>query len=313
MEERGRKPLETIKKIVLDENIECKEVKEALDYFITKFWRDLARPTLMSICCEAVGGDPELVLPFVIPLSLISAATDIHDDIIDQSRTKKGFLTVYGKYGREIALLAGDALFFLGLTKLYEVREKISPQKFTEIMIILKRGFFEVGDAEALELQFRGKFEVTPRQYLQVIKKKAADVEVHTRIAAIIGNGSKNEVESLGRYGRLLGMLIVLKDDLVDVFEYDEIQHRILYEHLPLPLIFALQNAEYREKIIDLLQRKRLSKKGWKKLIELVEEAQGLVKTRRIILNLSKQAIRCISKLRKPKNLYLLIRALSEL
>ena len=77
LEERRRKTLEMARKAILEEEIESKEVKEALHHFMTKYWHDLARPTLMSICCEAVGGDPDAIILFAVPLSLINEALDI--------------------------------------------------------------------------------------------------------------------------------------------------------------------------------------------------------------------------------------------
>ncbi|MFX0203169.1 MAG: hypothetical protein ACFFCW_44255, partial [Candidatus Hodarchaeota archaeon] len=55
-EERGAKALEIARKEILSERIECKEISDALTYFMTKYWLDTARPTLLSLACEAVGG-----------------------------------------------------------------------------------------------------------------------------------------------------------------------------------------------------------------------------------------------------------------
>ena len=51
---RGSKALEMARKEALQEKIECKEAREALTYFITEYWHDLARPTLLSLACEAI-------------------------------------------------------------------------------------------------------------------------------------------------------------------------------------------------------------------------------------------------------------------
>ena len=277
MEERGRKPLEMARKAVLEEKIECKEAKEALHYFITEYWHDLARPTLLSICCEAVGGDPNATIPFAVPLSLISGALDIHDDIIDQSKTKHGRPTVYGKYGKEIALLTADALLFKGFTLLQEACMKIPKRKALKIMKTIKDMFYELGDAEAQELKLRGRLDITPEEYLRIIEKKAADVEAHTRIAAIIGNGTYKEQTVLGRYGRLLGIVILLGDDIMDMFDYEEMRHRIKMEHLPLPVIYALQK-EKTKKVITLFlkSKKRFLKKDFEMFHEKIQKAGGL-------------------------------------
>jgi len=244
LEERGRKPLEMVRKAILEEEIESKEVKEALRYFITEYWHDLARPTLMSICCEAVGGDPNATIPFAVPLSLISGALDIQDDIIDQSKTKHGRPTVYGKYGKEIAILAADALLFKGFTLLSEAYTEVPKEKAKKIMKIIKDLFYELGNAEALELDLRKKPYGTPKKYLYIINKKAGDVEAHTRIGVIIGGGTKEQESLLGKFGRILGMVIILKDDIEDTLSIEELKHRIEKEHLPFPIIYYLRSVK---------------------------------------------------------------------
>ena len=310
-EERGRKALEMARKEMLQEEIECKEVREALKYFMTEYWQDLARPALLSLCCEAVGGNPEVTIPVAIPLSLISGGIDIHDDIIDQSKIKRSRPTVLGKFGKDIALLVGDALIFKGLTLLHEAAEKGVPaEKIQVISGIIKRMFFELGDAEALELQFRGRIDVTPEEYLQVVRKKAADVEAHTRISAILGGGSKKEIEALGEYGRLLGMIIILGDDFIDMMDLREVSHRIKKEHLPLPILFALQNQKIKRKLNSLLLKKTLTKKDTQRILEITHEAEGLKLLEKVMRKLAEDSYSSISSLRCAKtDLQLLVQS----
>jgi len=277
LEERGRKALEMARKTVLEEEIECKEAREALKYFITEYWHDLARPALLSLACEAVGGDPDITTPVAIPMMLISGAIDIHDDIIDQSKIKRSRPTVLGKFGKDIALLVGDALLFKGFTLLHEAVEKGVPaEKVAVIVDIIKRTFFELGDAEALELQFRGRIDVTPEEYLRVVRKKAADVEAHTRISAILGGGSREEIETLAQYGRLLGVMIILSDDLMDMLDIEEARHRIEKECLPLPILYTLQNPKVKPTIRAILQKKKITKKDAETILEIAYKAEGL-------------------------------------
>ncbi|NIV44548.1 hypothetical protein GWN49_06700, partial [Candidatus Bathyarchaeota archaeon] len=241
--ERGSKPLEMARNEILCEKIESPEAREALTYFMTEYWNDLARPTLLSLACEAIGGNPALTTPIAVPMTLISGAIDIHDDIIDRSKIKDNRPTVYGKFGKEIALLAGDALLFKGLTLLSTSPQKSIPEeRMSKIVDTVKTMFFELGDAEALELRLRKDSEISPEEYIRVVRKKAADVEAHTRISAIIGGGSEEEIEALSEYGRLLGMLIILRDDWIDMMDFGESVHRIKKECLPLPLLHALNN-----------------------------------------------------------------------
>ncbi len=302
LEERGRKALEMARKTVLEEEIECKEAREALKYFMTEYWHDVARPALLSLVCEAVGGDPGITIPIAIPMTLISGAIDIHDDIIDQSKIKGSRPTVLGKFGKDIALLVGDALLFKGFTLLYKAVEKgISAEKVAVIIGIIKNTFFELGDAEALELRFRGRIDITPEEYLRVVRKKAADVEAHTRISAILGDGSEEEIEALGEYGRLLGMLIVLRDDLIDMFDLEEAVHRIKKEHLSLPILFALQNPEIRSILSSLLLKKTITKKDAEKISAVVYEAGGFDRIEEFMQRLAQDAYDRVKRVKQNK------------
>ena len=301
LEERGKKALELARKTVLEEKIESKEVQEALKYFITEYWHDVTRPALLSLVCEAVGGDPNITTPVAISMVLMSGAIDIHDDIIDQSKNKGSRPTVLGKFGQDIALLVGDALLFKGFTVLYEAVEKGVPaEKIAAISDIIKRTFFELGDAEALELQFRGRTDITPEDYLRVVRKKAADVEAYTRISAVLGDGSEEEIEALGEYGRLLGMLVILRDDMIDMFDPEETIHRIKEEHLSLVILYALQNPEM-QSILRSLLKKTITKKDAEKLSAFVDKAGGFIHMEECMNKLAQEAHIKIEKIKSNR------------
>ena len=301
LEERGKKALELARKTVLEEKIESKEIQEALKYFMTEYWHDVTRPALLSLVCEAVGGDPNITTPVAISITLISGAIDIHDDIIDQSKNKGPRATVYGKFGKDMALLVGDALMFKGFTFLYKAVEKGVPaEKIAAISDIIKRTFFELGDAEALELQFRGRTDVTPEDYLRVVKKKSADVEAYTRISAILGDGSEEEIDALGEYGRLHGMLAILRDDMIDMFDLEETIHRIKKEHLSLAIVYALQNPEM-QSIIRSLLKKTITKKDAEKLSTFVDKAGGFSHMEECMNKLADKAYIKIEKIKHNK------------
>lgn len=301
LEERGRKALEQARKTVLEEKIESKEVKEALTYFMTEFWHNVTRPALLSLVCEAVGGDPDITTPIAVSITLISGATGIHDDIIDQSKTKSSQPTVYGKFGKDISLLVGDALLFKGFTQLYKaVKKGVPAEKIVAISDVMKRAFFELGDAEGLALHFRGRTDVTPEDYLCVVRKKAADIEAYTRISAILGDGSEEEIEALGEYGRLLGMLVILRADMIDMLDLKESIHRIKKEHLPLVILYALQNPEMNSVLRSLLKKTKTLKDA-EKLSMFVDKAGGFVRMEEYMNKLAEEARLKIEKIKHNK------------
>jgi len=308
---RGTKALEMAKREILKEKIECKAVKEALTYFMNEYWLDYSRPALLSMACEAVGGDPELTTFIAVPMTLLSGAVDIHDDIIDQSTEKRGKPTVFGKFGSDIALLVGDALLFKGFTFLCEANEKFPSEKMTTIVNIIKNAFYELGDAEALELELRKRLDVTPEESLTVARKKAANVEAYTRIGAILGGGTEAEIDALSKYGTALGMLLVMQDEYIDMLDPEEFLHRLRYECLPLPMVYALQNPKTRKKVERIL-RNGITEQGADKIVKIFYETQEAKYFKKAVQSLVEEAHAQLRKVKYNTYLRLLILALES-
>jgi geranylgeranyl pyrophosphate synthase len=308
-EERGRDTFNLARNIIFQEKSECEEVTEALAYFMKEYWSDLVRPTLLSLGCEAVGGDPKITTFIAVPMMLISCGIDIHDDLIDESKIKHGRVTLYGKFGRNISLLVGDALLFKGLTLLTQAVKKINKEKIINISNLLTKMFFELGDAEAIELKLRKRFDVSPREYLDIIEKKAADVEAHMHISAILGNGTEKEITSLAKFGRKLGKLIILGDDIIDMTDVEELLHRIKKEHLPLPILFALEDQKTKPKLKRLLFKQNLTEKDAAKLFEIVYDSSSFDKVEKLMKKMIDQGINELRNVKKcKKELEILIR-----
>ncbi|MCJ7422870.1 polyprenyl synthetase family protein [Candidatus Bathyarchaeota archaeon] len=293
IERKGRKALDQARKMMLENGarIECDAIRKALEYFANSYWGDLARPTLMSLACEAVGVKCEKITPIVVPIILLAGGMDIHDDIIDQSRTKDGRPTVFGKYGKDVALLTGDALLLRGTLNLHRALIQIQPSKAKRVLDIIKETFFEVGDAEALEMRFRGRIDTRPEEYLHVVRKKAADVEAYAHIGALIGDGSKREVEALRKYGRCLGMLAIIDDDLIDLMDKEELENRLRNEVAPLPMLYATQNPEAKISFDSVLLNKKLEKREIKRIIQMVADNGGFTRTDERIRELVKKSL----------------------
>lgn len=290
-DERGAKVLEEAAASVLREKIECVEAKEALSHFISH-WRDVLRPSLVSLACEAVGGDPSITAPIGKSLTLLSGATDIHDDIIDKTMMKEKGKTVPGRFGGDIALMAGDALIFEGFVELFEgiTQLDISFEKKLAIVHTVKELYFEMFDGEALELRFRARTDVKPDEYLYVMRKKAADIEAPMRVGAMLGNGSEEQINALGEYGRLLGMIALLRDDLEDLLDFNMLNLRIKNESLPLPILYALGSKEKREEILTILEKEEVKEDEAKRLSALISEAGGLDKLWGLFKNFKAEA-----------------------
>ncbi len=287
----------------LDLETKCSETHKAINLF-KSYWHDITRPALISLACQAVDGDTRSVAGICKGLMLLSGGIDIHDDIIDRSSTKRDHSTVFGVHGMDVALITGDRLFVRGLISIVE---NIPVEKVGYTAEAVRKLFFELADGEALELRFRRNWDVTPEEYLRIVKMKAADVECYTRIGAYIGGGSKEEVKSLGRYGRRLGMLAILRDDLEDTLDFSgELLYRIRYECLPLPLIYALQRPQFRFKLAPILDKdpSTLDEKDGKLILNIAVREENLACLGKLFRNLENEATYFVRNLRRKKGVF---------
>lgn len=307
LKKRSKKGIEFARKTILTEIIECKKLREALEYY-TSNWKDFTHPGLFSIACEAVGGNPDKAVEVQAVIAMIASALDVHDDVVDKSYIKHGKPTVFGKFGQDMALILGDVFFVSGFTLLGKSIAKLPKEKAKEVFETLKRSLLELGSAHALESNLKGKMNIAPEDYMQILKMKAASVKADMRIGAIVGEGTNSEIEVLTKYGRILGILGTLREEFIDVFEIEELSHRMHNECLPIPVLYALQDKGSKERIQKLLAKKQVTSKDIDVLLDIVFEAKGVRKLEKMMKNLVEESIHLVSEI-KIKRLRTLLKS----
>ncbi|MDH7556126.1 MAG: polyprenyl synthetase family protein [Candidatus Methanosuratincola sp.] len=299
----GAPLVESALKDMLDAKIASVTAKRAIRSFSRK-WKDYSRAALMVMACKAVGGSPEMVAPAAKALVLSGAAFDLHDDIVDNSyvRTEKNRKTTMGIFGREVTLLVGDAFLIEGLSQLHELREIMPADKVRLVIRTIKDGLYELGSAEVDELKLVRNFNVTAKQYLRIVRMKAADVESYTRVGAIIGGATEGEIKALGEFGRLLGMLVILRDDINDTFnDKCELISRVTKESLPLPIVYSLNDQRVLKKLASFIEGN--SPQDIQELLNLVDENKGFERTKALMEGYISESKALLSGIKDPKEL----------
>lgn len=268
--ERGREALETARQAVLKETVPFKPLEDALRFFIMN-WEDVLHPAMLSLACESVGGKPEATAQIGAAMVLLAGGADVHDDVIDQSRIKDSKSTVFGKFGKDIAILVGDALLFKGLYLLHEACVTLPEDKQQSILELTEQAFFGISSAEAKDASLRGKTDsCVAKEYLEMIKMKAAVGEATTKIGAILGGATQEETDALGHFGKTLAILYAIRDEFIDAFELEELTNRVEKECLPLPILLTLRDAEKAAKIKQLIGKKPITQKELEHVLKLV-------------------------------------------
>jgi geranylgeranyl pyrophosphate synthase len=267
------------------------ELQEAIEYAILKYEPDYFRPALLSFCCKAVGGNAKDTVPTGAALTLFAWAIGIHDDIIDKSKTKNGRPTISGKFGKDLALILSDVLLFKGFTLLRKTLEsKVPVDRVVKVLETVEEIWFEQSEGEVIEIQHRGSIDVTPNECLEKIRMRASEIEACARMGGILGGGSDRQVEQLGKYGRLVGMMGILRNEMIDMLEMEVLKHRIRAESLPLPIVYALQDISAKRKLDLLITKSRFTKRDLKNISKLSDDVRGIENVATLIYKMSKEA-----------------------
>jgi octaprenyl-diphosphate synthase len=269
---RGQKGLDRARQIMLQEKIFYKPLQEAIEYFMAS-WEDVLHPALLSLSCEAVGGNSEATVNVAAALVLLAGAADLHDDVIDQSTLKDSKPTVFGKYGKDLTVLSGEILMFKGLYALHEACDALPANQKQSVLEQTKQAFLGISSAEAKESGLHGRIDVA-EEYLDMIKLKSSVSEATMKIGATIGEGTREQVEALGLWGKTFGILFTLRDEFIDIFEVSELENRYANESLPLPVLLAMKDEQTANSLKQKLEN--ISEEQIDTIVNLVMDSAGV-------------------------------------
>jgi heptaprenyl diphosphate synthase len=297
IEENGRNSYSLAKNIILNYRNNSGQISRALNYFskITLRRALPVFPALLSLSCKASGRQKIDNSGIGAAMSLMAWAADIHDDIIDQSAVKYGKQTVFGKFGTTVALLAGDALLVLGSTMLSNECENLDRNTREHILKLANSALLEISNAEIKETLLAKSSKIKPSQALNIIDLKATIPELFCRIGAILGEGQAQTVNALSAYGKAFGNLALILEEFIDLTDYYELENRIKFECLPLPLVYGLKEIESELEIRSLLCG-QFSKEKQKELLDLVNRSKEVLRLKKQIRTICNKGFEEIRK-----------------
>jgi octaprenyl-diphosphate synthase len=208
-------------------------------------------------------------------IELIHTATLVHDDVVDDSNRRRGFFSVNALWKNKIAVLIGDFLLSKGLLL------SIDNNDF-DLLKIISIAVREMSEGELLQIEKARKLDITEAIYYEIIRQKTA-----TLIAACCSLGAASvkpesqHVETMRKFGELIGMAFQIKDDL---FDYGDAQIGkptgidIKEQKMTLPLIYVLNQASKKDKkwLINSIKNHNKDTKRVKEVIAFVKDNGGL-------------------------------------
>lgn len=167
------------------------------------------RPALVLLSSRAGEGGRRITDMSAAAIELIHLASLYHDDVLDETETRRGVPTAHNKWGTQIAVLAGDYLFAAGCA--------LGAEAGGEIPGILSRAIVSVCEGEIVETAALNEPRRPISDYVETIRlKTAALFSGACELGAVTSGASPKTRAALVAYGNYLGLTFQVVDDVLD-------------------------------------------------------------------------------------------------
>ena len=254
------------------------------------------RPLLLLLCARATnyGGTDHHAMAVVI--ELIHTATLLHDDVVDESTTRRNQDTTNELWGNAASVLVGDFLY----SRAFEIL--VEPNSMS-IMRILSKATNQIAEGEVLQLLNIRNDNVSQTKYFNVIEQKTARLfEAACKIGALLSDSSEKTINSLGDFGLHLGIAFQIIDDTLDYESNSttmgkEVGDDLSEGKITLPMIYALEKTSGSENKILRDAIKTADASNIDKIINILCSVNAFEFTRKIAENESQKALKSLKNI----------------
>ncbi|MWD26417.1 polyprenyl synthetase family protein [Aquicoccus sp. SCR17] len=205
------------------------------------------RPMLTLAAAELCGYEGEHDVHLAATVEFIHTATLLHDDVVDESRQRRGRPTANLLWDNKSSVLVGDYLFARSFQLMIEAGS-------LRVLDILANASATIAEGEVLQLTASQDLKTDEDIYLQVVRgKTAALFSAATEVGGVLAGVPDTQVRALYEYGDALGIAFQIVDDLLD-YEGDEgatgkrVGDDFRERKLTLPVIKAVAQADAEER-----------------------------------------------------------------
>lgn len=239
------------------------------------------RPLLFILSSELCGYNREDVYRLSTIFEYIHVASLIHDDVLDNAELRRKKPSVRNVWGNPTAVLGGDFLYSKASGLAIESGK-------TEFMKLLNDTTLKMVEGQFLELENTHNWEISKERYMEIIiLKTAALMSTACASGAIVAEADKRALEQLGHFGRNLGIVFQLLDDILDYTSREEdfgkpVGKDLREGKITLPLIYTLECLEEDEKrrLKDLFKGKTATEEDYRDLVTRVRNNGVIEKIR---------------------------------
>jgi octaprenyl-diphosphate synthase len=206
------------------------------------------RPVLLilaaKLCSEKKQGSEH---DLAAAVELIHSATLLHDDVVDTSQVRRGKKTANAIWDNKPSILVGDYLFSIAFQLMVRGNN-------LQILDLLAKASSIMADGEVMQLENSSQIDLSQEKYLEIIFGKTAVLfSAACEVGALIHKRSEQEIEALREFGKNLGIIFQIVDDILDYSSKEQVLGKDLGNDffegkVTLPVILGYKNSDESEK-----------------------------------------------------------------
>ena len=252
------------------------------------------RPLLILLIAKNYGGVNDVTLRSAVGLELLHTASLVHDDVVDESKERRGQPSVNAVYNNKVAVLVGDYVLSTALLNISYTNNSDILRSIAELGRNLSNG-------EILQLSNIQNTEFSEDIYYDVIKMKTAALfESCCEVGTLSVNANERQIELAKEFGRNLGIIFQIRDDIFDYYDSKEIGkptgNDMAEGKLTLPVLYALNSTHdsEMEEIARKVKRNDVTRYEIARLVDFTKNNGGIEYAERKMLEFRQKCMEFI-------------------
>lgn len=271
---------------------ETKRLQAAIEQILRSTGKHV-RPLLVLLSAKTCGSVTDCTINSAVFLELLHTATLIHDDVVDETRERRGVPSLNAIFDNRVAVLTGDYILSTALIRSIQTGD-------LRIIGIISNLGRDLSEGEIKQMETADESILDESCYLQVIYKKTATLlSACTAIGAISAGADKQAIEAMKKFGENIGYAFQIRDDIFDYYKESNIGkptgNDIREGKVTLPLLYALkQECAKAGTMLEIVLTKDFTDEHIDQLILFAKEQGGIEYAKKRMTDFRNEAVRAL-------------------
>ena len=232
-------------------------------------------------------------------IELLHTATLVHDDVVDDSPTRRGIKSVNKTWSNSHGVLIGDYIYSKAFIYMVDIGNN-------EILQELANATNDISQGELIQLDAVRNLDITLNRLKKISYFKTGRLfEASAKTGAMLAEKSKEEIKSFGLLGKALGTAFQIQDDVLDyaALKLDTGKPALKdfkEGKITFPLYFALQDIDSKDKkfLLAKLGKQKITSKDQNKIYQLIHNDKSQKQINVLLDKYSKETLKHLNKLK---------------